>query len=167
MSTSLRNLMFAGLAAVVAFPAVAGADGWNPFKKKSTDEYRPVIPANAQVPMQEKGTFRIPSFTDGNGKIAPAAFIDQWNRGAQQSMERMRKAITLPKIQLPSMTVNMPGNVQNENPFLQPLLNKLPFPGASQPAKPRKKLLPAWLTGKPERQQPPTLQDWLGQPRPQ
>lgn len=143
------------------------------FKKKpATRNYNPVVPASAQMPIQNSlPSINIPSFPQAGSNVAPASFVDKWNAGAQKKMDTMRKALTLPKIKMPTFdgTKFSGGQVQNENPFLKPLTNKLPFGQSTRAAKPRKSLIPSWLSLKPAAQpkQPATLQDWLGQPRPQ
>ena len=150
------------------------AEGWNPlsvFKKKEPASHQSVVPASANLPIRETQTpGAFPGLNQLSSDIgaAPANFVDKWNQGTQKSMEKVRKALTLPKISLPNIGAPQ---IQNENPFLQPLMDKLSFggsDGSARTAKPRKPLLSNWLTGKtPAKQQPPTLQDWLDKPRPQ
>lgn len=174
----LRHGVWCGCVAalVFGFSSAAQAEGWNPFsvfkKKPAAPAYRPVVPASAQLPIKNAlPSVNIPSFPQVGGSAAPANFVDKWNAGAQNNMEKMRKALTLPKIKLPTFDGNKfsGGQVQNENPFLKPLTNKLPFGQSTKAAKPRKSLIPSWLSLKPAKQpqQPATLQDWLAQPRPQ
>lgn len=175
---------------VLGIASAASAEGWNPlsiFKKSKPPAYRPVIPASAQLPIKapqiklpqmpqmpaalpglDNQTFqgmKIPSIGGQRGSVAPASFVDKWNQGT----EKIRKALTLPKIKMPTFDGAgfTGGQIQNENPFLQPLANKIPFGNAAQSAQPRKSLLPQWISGKPATSQPPTLQNWLNQPRPQ
>lgn len=167
---------------VLGIATAANAEGWNPlsiFKKNKPSTYRPVVPASAQLPIKtpqmpaglpglNSQTFqgmKIPSFNNPGSGAAPAGFVDKWNQGT----EKIRKALTLPKIKLPTLGAAgfTGGQIQNENPFLQPLANKIPFGNSAQPSQPGKSLLPQWLSGKPATSQPPTLQNWLNQPRPQ
>jgi len=171
---------------VLGIASAASAEGWNPlsiFKKSQPATYNPVVPASAQLPIklpqipanlpgvngQSFQGLKIPSIGGQGGGVAPASFVQKWNEGT----EKVRKAMTLPKIKLPTFdgTGFSGGQIQNENPFLQPLANKLPFAnGNAAQTPPRKSLLPNWLsglTGKSATSQPPTLNNWLNQPRPQ
>ena len=141
------------------------AQVWNPFaKKNAAQQYRPVVPAVAQAPINAKlPQLSIPSFPSAatNGRVAPVSFVE----GTKDTLGSIGRALTLPKLKLPSFKSPLTPQANQQNPFLKPLTSGLLF--GNQQAKPRKSLLPDWLTGKPAPQQPPTLQDWYARPRPQ
>ncbi len=170
----------------------ASAQLWNPLsilQKEDAPEYRPVIPASAQTPVTPYSnapqfplpnipTKELPSISmPSMPSTAPGGWIDRWNQGAKNSADKLKSALTLPQIRMPSMTGGQfrPPEIQNENPFLAPLTNKLPF-GTSKPtarskqaATKKKSIWPSFRFGKPkpEPKKIVTLQDWMGQPRPE
>ena len=195
MSIFRRLVLFVcSVGFVAGFATSAQAEGWNPlsiFKKKAAPAYQPVIPASAELPIPQLNlpslpqipgklpgvntqgipalpNLKLPSFGQQGAIANPIGMIEKWNNGTKNSLDKVKQALTLPKLKLPSLAGGQftPPSVQTDNPFLKPLTNKLPFGLGNQAPAAKKSLIPQWLTGRPTTQQPPTLNNWLNQARP-
>ena len=80
-------------------------------------------------------------FSGGMNQGGPMAMIDKWNASVANFMAKAKQKLTLPQMRSPQLSL----------PFANQSGGSL-FPSLTQPKPPA---------------QPPTLQNWLGQPRPQ
>ncbi len=127
----------------------------------SEDKSTPKLPS-PKLPQLHLPSLGTPAAASGPG------VVDRFNDSMGNVVEKTKQAFTLPKLAPPPMPPmpSLPTPQVGTNPSF---MERLPFSKSKKKsASAPRSFLPAWLKpGPPEPPQPPTVHEWLGQPRPQ
>ncbi len=164
--------LFCGLFVTSGWGQLTKPSEW--FKPKPTTlaapQTTPLPPPNmpeARMPTPKLPQFHLPSFGASKTAEGPGV-VDRWNDSMGSMVEKTKQALTLPKLSPPPMPA-LPDLPTPQVTANESFLSRLPFSKSKKKsASAPRSLVPSWLRpAPPEPQQPPTVHEWLGQPRPQ
>ena len=137
----------------------ASADIWSPFdwNGKGQQASKPQLPTlpKFEIPTVQPPAFKIPRLT----APSPTHMVDKLSDSTRKVVDKGHDILTSDNVRTPVFPVAAPK--------LEMKMPKLPFGGGKQRG-PSKSRFPGWLrTTSSQESQPPTLESWLGQPRPE